>query len=72
MHLAHKLRLSTFLPSATQLRQDYLFRGVCDSVGGGAVHGRGGACVAGGGEGCLAGEMAAAADGTHPTGMHSC
>ena len=43
----------------------------------------GGACVAGcvcGGGGwvhawqgpCIAGEMATAADGTHPTGMHSC
>ena len=28
------------------------------------VHGRG--------EPCVAGEMATAADGTHPTGMHSC
>ena len=35
--------------------------GVC---GGGGVHGREGACVAG--------ETATAADGTHPTGMHSC
>ena len=25
-----------------------------------------------GGEVCMAGEMATAADGTHPTGMHSC
>ena len=31
--------------------------------GGGGVHDRGGACVAG--------EMATAAGGTHPTGMHS-
>ena len=48
--------------------------------GGGCVRGRG-ACMAGGmcgrgdvrgGEGaCMAGEMATAADGTHPTGMHS-
>ena len=30
----------------------------------GGVHGRRGACVAG--------EMTTAADGTHPTGMHSC
>ena len=29
----------------------------------GGVHGRGM---------CMAGEMATAADGTHPTGMHSC
>ena len=39
----------------------------------GGVHGRrgmhgGGACVAGG----MAGETATTADGTHPTGMHSC
>ena len=26
----------------------------------------------GGGHECVAGEMATAADGTHPTGMHSC
>ena len=44
------------------------------------IHGRGMngrvACTAGGmhgwGEACVAGEMAIAADGTHPTGMHSC
>ena len=29
-----------------------------------------GVCVAG--EACMAGETATAADGTHPTGMHSC
>ena len=29
-----------------------------------------GACVAG--EACMAGETATAANGTHPTGMHSC
>ena len=28
-------------------------------------------CVVGGGA-CMAGETATAADGTHPTGMHSC
>ena len=28
-------------------------------------------CVCGGGA-CMAGEMAIAADGMHPTGMHSC
>ena len=33
------------------------------------MHGRGGVC---GGGACVAGEMATAADGTHPTGMHSC
>ena len=30
-----------------------------------------GACMAGG-HACMAGEMAIAADGMHPTGMHSC
>ena len=39
--------------------------GVCMS---GGVHVRG--CVWQGG--CMAGETATAADGTHPTGMHSC
>ena len=43
----------------------------------GVVHGMAGACVTGGGHAwqgraCVAGEMATAADGTHPTGMHSC
>ena len=38
-----------------------LARGACTA---GDVCGRGGACVAG--------ETATAADGTHPTGMHSC
>ena len=40
----------------------------------GGVHGRV-ACMAGGMRGggvCVAGETATAADGTHPTGMHSC
>ena len=35
----------------------------------------GGACMAGGCAwqgACMAGEIATAADGTHPTGMHSC
>ena len=46
------------------------------SDGGGHVLQRG-ACIAGGtcvrGVGaCVAGEMATAAHGTHPTGMHSC
>ena len=31
----------------------------------------GGACVAGGRR-CVAGEKATAADGMHPTGMHTC
>ena len=43
-------------------------------VWGGGMHGRGcawqGACMAEGG--CMGGKMAIAADGTHPTGMHSC
>ena len=44
--------------------------------------GRGGMCgrgrawlrgvLGGGGAACVAGETATAADGTHPTGMHSC
>ena len=53
----------------------------------GGMHGRGyawwgacvvgdacmaGACIWGGGVGCVVGETATAADGTHPTGMHSC
>ena len=50
------------------------------SVGGGGVCGEGACmvgghawrgCVCGGGV-CVAGETATAADGTHPTGMHSC
>ena len=36
----------------------------------GGMHGRG--CALQGGEACMAGETATAADGTHPTGMHSC
>ena len=53
-------------------------RGACMA---GGMHGKGAyvarrACVAGvmfgRGEACVAGEMATAADGTHPTGMHSC
>ena len=35
------------------------------------MHGRGCALQVGGGA-CMAGETATAADGTHPTGMHSC
>ena len=35
---------------------------VKNSVGGGGMHGRGE---------CVTGKMATAADGTHPTGMHS-
>ena len=55
-----------------------MFSQVCvkNSVHGVGVRGRGHcvvgqeACVARGG--CVAGETAIAADGTHPTGMHSC
>ena len=36
----------------------------------GGVHGEGD--MRGGGGACMAGETATAADGTHPTGMHSC
>ena len=51
------------------------FRGMCMAEGDG-VHGRGcawqrGACLAGG-CGCMAGEMAIAANGIHPTRMHTC
>ena len=44
----------------------------------GGMHGKGGgACMAKGGHAwqigaCVAGETASAADGMHPTGMHSC
>ena len=41
---------------------------------GAGVHGKG-VCVAGGAYVagvCMAGDTATAADGTHPTGMHSC
>ena len=45
------------------------------SMRGGGVHDKR-ACVAGGVHGgggtCVAGETATEADGTHPTGMHSC
>ena len=45
----------------------YAWQRVCMVVG---VHVRG--CVWQGVRACVAGEMATAADGTHPTGMHSC
>ena len=48
----------------------HAWQGACMA---GAMHGRGHAwqegCVVGA---CMTGEMATAADGTHPTGMHSC
>ena len=55
-------------------------KGACTAKGGMCGGGEGacmagGACVVGGGmcgRGCMAGETATAADGTHPTGMHSC
>ena len=46
-------------------------RGACVA---GGMHGRR-TCMSGGVRGrgaCVAGETATAADGTHPTGMHSC
>ena len=54
-------------------------RGACMAEGAcmtGGVHGKG-AHIAGGhvwqgGGACVAGETATAADGMHPTGMHSC
>ena len=56
------LLLFLYLPSATVVAKGYVFTGVCLSKGGGGVH--------------LPGrhpsEMAAAADRTHPTGIHSC
>ena len=50
----------------------HAWQGVC----GGGMH-RGKACIPErhawrGGGACVAGETATAADGTHPTGMHSC
>ena len=39
---------------------------------GGGMRGPAGACVVGGVGACVAVEMATAADGSHPTGMHSC
>ena len=54
--------------------QGCVWWGACMAEG---VHGKGGACMAGGcvwwGVSlCMAGETTTAADGTHPTGMHSC
>ena len=53
-----------------------MVKGACMARGmrvAGSVHGgpacMAGVCVEGG---CVAGETATAADGTHPTGMHSC
>ena len=58
----------------------HAWQGVVWQGGGGGMHGRGcawqkGHAWQGGMRGrgvCMAGEMATAADGTHPTGMHSC
>ena len=51
----------------------YVWQGVHSK---GGMHGKGGMqCkggMHGGGGACVAGETATAADGTHPTGMHSC
>ena len=53
-----------FLPPATKFGQGYIFTGVCDSVN------RGGCFLRGGPGGDPPGTPTAA-DGTHPTGMHS-
>ena len=53
-----------------QLRKGYVFTSVCQQFcpqGGG----EGGVCMAKG-EACVARETSTAADGAHPTGMHSC
>ena len=44
------------------------------STGGGGMRGEGGCTWQGGAcqGACMAGETSTAADGTHPTGMHSC
>ena len=47
--------------------REHAWQGVCMEGG----HAWQGTCVGGGGA-CVAGEMAIAAGGTHPTGMHSC
>ena len=51
-------------------------RGACVAKGGmcgeGSMRGEGAMCGEGGGGACVAEETATAADGTHPTGMHSC
>ena len=68
---AHKMcmvcSIMRFLPSASKLRQGNIFRSVCQEF-----------CPHGGGV-CLSAcwdtppqQTATAADGTHPTGMHSC
>ena len=51
--------------------------GMCGSGGGGRVWQGWGGCMAGGVHGgggvvCVAGDTVTSADGTHPTGMHSC
>ena len=53
------------LPSAYEVCEGYVVTGVCHSV-----HGGGGGCLGPHLRGSAA--MATAADGTHPTGMHSC
>ena len=55
------------------MRQGYVFTGGGVCMAGGAC--MAGACMVGGvggGGACVAGEMATAADGMHPTGIHSC
>ena len=74
----------THLLLSAKLRKGNVFKPVCHSVHrgvcvvgdvhsremAGGVRGPAGACVVGGA--CVAVEMATAAGGTHPTGMHSC
>ena len=60
------LFLLPLLLSANEVCEGYVFTCVCLSTGGRVMHGRGRRGL------CMAGEMATAAGGTHPTGMHSC
>ena len=66
----------SFYRPQTKLRKGNVFTPVCHSVHRGRAW-QGACmvrvCMAGGMHGGhVAGEMATAADGTHPTGMHSC
>ena len=64
----------TFLLPANEVCEGYVFTGVCLSTGGGCPGPGAGGCVS---EPALrqtppSQQTATAADGTHPTGMHSC
>ena len=65
------LSSETYLPSAAKLRQGNVFRSVCQEF---CPHWGEGGCL----PQCMLGythpplQTATAADGTHPTGMHSC